>query len=96
MKEPTLGGRWHHGNGVLVSGTLRIATANFDTNPPIAMQEAIFEEICQAMNEKIAAYEAAREAAIPRCRCCGTAENLHRDLGSGGPYRCDSPDCVVF
>lgn len=31
----------------------------------------------------------------PRCSCCGTTENLHRDLGSGGPYRCNSADCVV-
>lgn len=30
------------------------------------------------------------------CSCCGTTENLHADLGSGGPYRCNSPDCMVF
>lgn len=33
---------------------------------------------------------------VPKCRCCGTTENLHEDLGSGGPYRCSSPDCMVF
>lgn len=33
---------------------------------------------------------------IPRCACCGTRHNLHRDLGSGGPYRCDKNICVVF
>lgn len=33
---------------------------------------------------------------LPKCACCGTTENLHEDLGSGGPYRCNSPDCVVF
>ncbi len=32
----------------------------------------------------------------PRCTCCGTTENLHVDRGSGGPYRCGSPDCVSF
>lgn len=32
----------------------------------------------------------------PRCACCGTTENLHSDAGSGGPYRCGSPDCMVF
>lgn len=32
----------------------------------------------------------------PKCACCGTTENLHRDYGSGGPYRCDSDDCVVY
>ena len=30
------------------------------------------------------------------CSSCRTPNNLHRDLGSGGPYRCDSYDCVVF
>lgn len=33
---------------------------------------------------------------VPTCRCCGTTENLHADNGSGGPFRCDSPDCMVF
>lgn len=32
----------------------------------------------------------------PKCACCGTTENLLRDVGSGGPYRCNSADCVVF
>lgn len=32
----------------------------------------------------------------PRCSCCGTTENLRRDYGSGGPYRCRSDACVVF
>jgi Tfp pilus assembly protein FimT len=32
----------------------------------------------------------------PRCSCCGVTENLHRDFGSGGPWRCGSADCVVF
>lgn len=32
----------------------------------------------------------------PKCACCGTTDNLHSDYGSGGPYRCDSPDCMVF
>lgn len=30
------------------------------------------------------------------CSSCSTKDNLHRDLGSGGPYRCDSSDCVMF
>ena len=34
--------------------------------------------------------------AKPRCSACGTTENLHRDRGSGGPFRCDSNDCLVF
>lgn len=45
-----------------------------------------------------AAEQASRAAMrpIPRCACCGTTENLRQDLGSGGPYRCTSPDCLVF
>jgi hypothetical protein len=36
------------------------------------------------------------EEVVPKCACCGTTENLHRDLGSGGPWRCNSSDCIVF
>jgi len=31
-----------------------------------------------------------------KCAGCGTINNVRPDLGSGGPYRCSSPDCVVF
>lgn len=31
-----------------------------------------------------------------KCACCGTSTGLHRDFGSGGPYRCNSPNCVMF
>lgn len=40
--------------------------------------------------------EKLRVLRIPRCACCDSIENLHEDLGSGGPYRCNSPDCIVF
>ncbi len=33
---------------------------------------------------------------VPKCAGCGTTKNLHSDPGSGGPWRCDSDDCVVF
>lgn len=36
------------------------------------------------------------DSQIPRCACCGTTENLHHDFGSGGPYRCASPNCMVY
>lgn len=36
------------------------------------------------------------DPAIPSCTGCGTTENLHRDLGSGGPYRCSSLDCLIL
>jgi hypothetical protein len=31
-----------------------------------------------------------------KCAGCGTTENLHPDLGSCGPFRCNSPDCIAF
>lgn len=40
--------------------------------------------------------EQERQDCIPKCACCGTTENLHRDYGSGGPYRCNSSGCMVF
>lgn len=33
---------------------------------------------------------------VPRCSGCRTTKNLREDLGSCGPWRCDSPNCVVF
>ena len=49
--EPPLGGRWHAGNGVLVNGTLRIAVASFDTDPPEDFQKEVFEWIAEKLNE---------------------------------------------
>jgi hypothetical protein len=51
--------------------------------------------------ETVAGYtlvelEAEMERRRMKCSCCSTTENLHRDLGSGGPYRCSSSDCVMF
>lgn len=54
-------------------------------------QRALLKEFVERWARAIVEYEA-----VPRCACCGTTENLHRDVGSGGPYRCNSPDCVVF
>lgn len=42
------------------------------------------------------ALSAERHRLIPRCASCGTTKGLHRDLGSGGPYRCSSPGCLVY
>lgn len=51
--------------------------------------------------ETIAGYTSAEldaeaERRHMKCACCSTTTGLHRDLGSGGPYRCNSPDCTVF
>lgn len=44
------GGRWHHGNGILCMGTLRIAREDFDTNPVEEVKVRIFDEVCAVMN----------------------------------------------
>lgn len=43
-------GRWHHGDGNLCSGTIRVARASFDTNPPKEMQAEIFGLMADALN----------------------------------------------
>lgn len=37
-----------------------------------------------------------RYGRLVKCSSCNTTENLHDDMGSGGPYRCSSSDCVMF
>lgn len=32
----------------------------------------------------------------PRCSICGTDANLHRNFGSHGKWRCDSPECIPY
>lgn len=43
-------GRWHHGSGYLCMGTLRVARADFDTNPSAEVQAAFFDEMCAVLN----------------------------------------------
>lgn len=50
-KTPPLIGRWHHGNGVLVCGTIRIATEDIDTLPCEEVKEALFDWMCKTLNE---------------------------------------------
>lgn len=33
---------------------------------------------------------------LMQCSACKTTENIHRDSGYGGPYRCNSNGCVMF
>ncbi len=58
VTTPPLTGDWHHGNGVLVSGTIRIAVADFDTNPPPEFQDQMFDWMCQVLNKAIQEYRA--------------------------------------
>lgn len=55
---PPLGcNSWHHGNGVLVCGSIRIATADFDTNPSKEFQNQMFDWICTTLNQEAQKYE---------------------------------------
>ena len=45
-------GQWHHGNGVLCVGSLRIAVESFDTNPDNEVKNEVFEYICETLNAK--------------------------------------------
>lgn len=60
--QPPLRGRWHHGNGILGSGTLRIARADFDTNPTQELQHEVFQWITDTLNAAQARARATIEA----------------------------------
>lgn len=60
ITQPVLIGRWHHGNGVLVCGTVRIASADFDTNPPKQFQNEMFDWMCEILNKAVEEALAAR------------------------------------
>lgn len=61
--KPPLAGRWHHGHGTLVCGTINVARADFDTNPTQQFQDELFTWACETLNEKIGEYDAERRAA---------------------------------
>jgi hypothetical protein len=45
-----LSGRWHHGNGYLCLGTIRVARASFDTITDLSKQDEFFQAMCDALN----------------------------------------------
>jgi hypothetical protein len=51
QSEPSISGHWHHGNGTLCCGTLRIAREDFDTNPNPEFKKEIFDWICTTLNK---------------------------------------------
>lgn len=57
LSEPPLSGRWHHGNGVLVSGSIRIAQWACDTNPPAEFRERMLDWVCETLNRAVNDYE---------------------------------------
>lgn len=55
--EPPLSGRWHHGQGCLVSGTIRIAKWDCDTSPPVEFREDMLDWVCEALNAAVNLWE---------------------------------------
>lgn len=47
---PPLIGRWHHGRGVLVCGTVQVAREDFDTNPAEEFKTELLDWICATLN----------------------------------------------
>ncbi|CAG9225672.1 hypothetical protein [Burkholderia vietnamiensis] len=56
--EAPLIGRWHHGNGVLVCGTIRVAVESFDTQPSQEFMDQMFDWICETLNTATSAAQA--------------------------------------
>ncbi|WP_431290438.1 hypothetical protein [Burkholderia cepacia] len=60
--EAPLIGRWHHGNGVLVCGSIRVAVESFDTQPSQEFMDQMFDWICETLNTATSGAQAdARE-----------------------------------
>lgn len=91
--EPPLFGRWHHGEGHLVSGTIRIARWDCDTNPPTSFRDSVLDWMCDTLNKAVRRHLAtppAQKQAAPSgeryCNKCGYfgPDELHqRPNGTG-------------
>ena len=60
MKPPLGVNRWHHGNGCLVCGDIRIAIADFDTNPSEEFKNSMFDWMCEVLNNEAEKYSITR------------------------------------
>lgn len=49
--EPPIKAHWHHGNGILVCGGVRIAREDFDTDPRSEYKKQIFDWMCDVLNK---------------------------------------------
>ncbi len=86
--KPLLTGRWHHGNGALVCGTINVARADFDTNPTQQFQDELFTWACNTLNANIAEYEAERRALamLPFAIEIATEQHAGQVDKAGRPY----------
>jgi hypothetical protein len=60
-KEPPLFGHWHHGQGYLVSGTIRISRWDCDTNPPVEFRNGLLDWMCEVLNAAVNEYQQRRD-----------------------------------
>jgi len=105
QQEPPLVGRWHHGNGVLVSGSIRIARWDCDTNPPQEFQNEVLDWACATLNAAIAAAllpserttslkaDAPEQAELIATLCARI--KAADDAASDNGYMLDSNDCIA-
>jgi hypothetical protein len=86
--KPPLTGRWHHGHGTLVCGTINVARADFDTNPTQQFQDELFTWACATLNAKIGEYDAERRAAamLPLAIEIATEQHAGQVDKAGRPY----------
>lgn len=86
--KPPLTGRWHHGNGALVCGTINVARADFDTNPTQNFQDDLFTWACDTLNAKIGECDAERDALalLPRAIEIATEQHAGQIDKAGQPY----------
>lgn len=56
--KPVLLGRWHHGAGQIVCGTVRIASESFDTDPCQEFKDEMLDWMCETLNQATAVYNA--------------------------------------
>ena len=52
-REPVLLGRFHHGQGYLCSGSMRLLRADFDTNPSEEFRDEVLDWIAEVMNAEL-------------------------------------------
>jgi hypothetical protein len=90
--ETPLSGHWHHGNGHLACGTLRIARWDCDTNPPEAFREELLGWMCEALNAAQAGRQIGEKELIEvLCARIKSAD----DIASLDDYMLDSDDCIA-
>jgi hypothetical protein len=76
--ERVLESEWRHSNGMLFCGTMRIAKADFDTDPAPDFKERVFDDICNALNAPSPAQEKPRPTASSACAVCRMTLIDHR------------------